>query len=229
MRLDKLWTEYRLATESQLAELHFNAWRRDDRNLTLEEAFYLCDSMMESFDLPPLSLAAVSAARSLRGTSWALCGGTAVNKLLRPRTTVDVDILAADRSTAISLLLRSNEFFQAQGSTRKHASGGEIDLLDTESGYWRTPKQVAKHALATATVQRVCGEDMPMVTPASLIATKLGRANSDLVGADQDKVDIINVLIKYGYQDLSGFGITRAMQEEYDRLIARASQIRPEP
>ncbi len=102
-------------------------------------------------------------------------------------------------------------------------------MLDTESAYWRTPKQLAKHALATATVQRVCGEDMPMVTPASLIATKLGRANTDLVGADQDKVDIINVLIKYGYQDLSEFGITRAMQEEYDRLMARAAQIRPEP
>jgi hypothetical protein len=62
-----------------------------------------------------------------------------------------------------------------------------------------------------------------------LIATKLGRAISDLVGADQDKADIINVLIKYGRQDLSEFGITLAMQEEYDRLIARAGQIRPEP
>jgi hypothetical protein len=229
MQLDKLWRESGLASESRLAEIHFAAWHKDDGNLTLEEAFYLCDSMLESFDLPPLSLAALSAAKALAGTQWALCGGTAVNKLLRPRTTVDVDILAADRSTAISLLLRTNEFFQAQGNKLKHASGGEIDLLDTESGYWKAPKQVARHALATATKQRVFGEDMPMVTPAGLIATKLARAATDLVGADQDKVDIVNVLIKHGHQDLSEFGVTQAMQEEYERLIARAAKIRPEP
>ena len=98
MQLDKLWRESGLASDSRLAELHFNAWHKDDRNLTLEEAFYLGDSMMESFDLPPLTLAAVSAARALSGTQWAICGGTAVSKLLRPRTSVDVYILAADRS-----------------------------------------------------------------------------------------------------------------------------------
>ena len=87
---------------------------------------------------------------------------------------------------------------------------------------------MARHALATATRQRVCGEEMPMVTPAGLIATKLGRANTDLVGADQDKVDIVNVLIKYGRQDLSEFGITLEMQGEYERLVARASKIQPE-
>ncbi len=227
MQLDKLWSESGLASESRMAELHFNAWQQDDRDLTLEEAFYLFDSTIESFDRPPLTLAAVSAAKALSGTQWALCGGAAVSKMLGRRIAVDVDILAADRSAALSRLLGSNEFLLVQGSKLKHGAGGEINLLDTESGTWRTPKQVANHAVATATIERVCGEDMPMVTPAGLIATKLARANSDLVGADQDKVDIINVLIKYSRQDLSEFGITGAMQGEYDRLIARASQIRP--
>ena len=228
MRLNKLWKEAELASDARLAEISYNAWHKDERDLTLEESFYLCDSMLESFDLPPLSLACVSAAKILAGRQWAICGGTAVSKLVKPRTTVDVDILVADRSTALSLLLRSNEFFQAEGNKLKHRSGGEIDLLDTESGFWRTPKQVARHALATANRQRVCGEDLPMVTPAGLIATKLGRAMTDLIGADQDKVDIINVLFKYGYQDLADFGISSAMQDEYDRLIARAKAVQPE-
>ena len=185
--------------------------------------------MMESFDLPPLTLAAVSVARALYGTQWAFCGGTAVSNLLKPRTTIDVDILSADRSTAISLLLRSNEFFQVEGSKLKHSSGGEIDLFDTESGYWRTPSRWQGTALATATIQRVCGEEMRMVTPAGLIATKLGRAQHRLGGADQDKVDIVNVLIKYGIQEpFADFGISAAMKEEYERLIARARQIRAE-
>ena len=51
MQLDKHWIESGLASESRLAELQFNAWHRDDRNLTLEEVFYLGDSMMESFEL----------------------------------------------------------------------------------------------------------------------------------------------------------------------------------
>ena len=228
MQLDKLWSESGLASESRMAELHFNAWQQDDRDLTLEEAFYLFDSTIESFDRPPLTLAAVSAARALSGTQWALCGGAAVSKMLGRRITVDVDILAADLSAALSLLLGSSEFLQAQGGKLKHGSGGEINLLDSESGSWKSPKQVAKHAVATATIERVCGEEMRMVTPAGLIATKLARANSDLAGADQDKVDIINVLIKYGRQDLSEFGFTVAMQEEYEHLIARAGQIRPE-
>ena len=49
MQLDKLWRESGLASETRLSDLYFNAWRRDDRNLTLEEAFYHGDSMMESF------------------------------------------------------------------------------------------------------------------------------------------------------------------------------------
>ena len=117
MQLHKLWKDSGLASESRLAEIYYSAWHKDAGELTLEETFYLCDSMLESYDLPPLSLAAMAAARALAGTQWALCGGTAVNKLVRPRTTVDVDILAADRSTAITLLLRSNEFFRRKAAS----------------------------------------------------------------------------------------------------------------
>ena len=58
---------------------------------------------------------------------------------------------------------------------------------------------------------------------------KTRQGHDRLDRADQDKVDIINVLIKYGYQDLADFGISFAMQDEYDRLIARARAIQPEP
>lgn len=210
MRLDDLWKN--------------NVWHKNG-DYTLEEAFYLCDSLRESFDLPPLSMAAISAAKILSGTKWALCGGTAVSKLVRPRTTSDVDILSADRSTAISKLLQSRQFNVA-GSTLKHTSGGEIDILDTESRYWNTPKQIVQQALETAIEQHVFGQRMPMVTPAGLIATKLGRAITNLAGADQDQVDIINVLKKHGRQDLSHYDLTTKMSEEYKRLIIRAESIR---
>jgi hypothetical protein len=212
--------------------MKLDLWKRrvwqKTRDYTLEETFYLCDSLREAFDLPPLSLAAISAAKILYNTKWALCGGTAVSKLVRPRTTSDIDILAADRSTVISRLLQTKQF-NAEGSTLKHISGGEIDILDTESRYWNTPKQIVRQALDTAVEQQVFGQRMPMVTPAGLVATKLGRAITNLVGSDQDQVDIINVLKKYGYQDLSRYDLTAKMVEEYKRLIARAKSIQDQP
>ena len=65
-----------------------------------------------------------------------------------------------------------------------------------------------------------------MVTPAGIIAMKLGRAVSNDRKAQSDKGDIINVLIRYGYQDLSEYALTRAMSEEYEKLVEEAKNAR---
>ena len=81
--IDKLWQESGVS-ESHINQIRYNAWNKSE-DLTIEEAFYLCDSLRESFDLPPLSQAAMSAAESLSGIRWAFCGGTAINVLVEPR------------------------------------------------------------------------------------------------------------------------------------------------
>lgn len=224
MKLDVLWRATGLVTEPQLAEVRYNAWHKE-AGYTLEEASYLCDSLRESFDLPPLSLAALDAAEALHGSPWAFCGGTAMNKLVEPRMTKDVDIVTSDRSSAISALLRSRKF-RAEGDKLKHLSGGEIDVLDWESGNLDCPKATALRALAAATTQRLFGRDVLMVTPAGVIAMKLGRAISNDRKAHQDKSDIINLLIRYGEQDLSKYSLTQAMSEEYQRLVEEAKNAR---
>ena len=218
MKLNDLWKE------SKSGKTASSCWHKTDTEYTLEESLFLGDSIGESFGLPSLSLVVLSAAKALYGEKWAICGGAAVSKLVRPRATSDIDILAADRSTAITKLLQSRDFHQ-EGTKLKHTSGGEIDILDTESRYWNTPQQVVREALHTAVEQNVFGQRMNMVTPSGLIATKLGRAITNLVGSDQDRVDIINVLRKHGYQNLDGFGITDKMEDEYKRLIERAKEL----
>src|SRR5271168_1943818 len=108
MKLDLLWRATGLVAEPRLAEIRHNAWHKD-ADYTLEEASYLCDSLRESFDLPPLSLAALDAAEALQGSPWAFCDGTVINQLVEPRMTKDVDIVTSDRSSAISALLRSRK------------------------------------------------------------------------------------------------------------------------
>lgn len=208
MRLEELWQKSTL--------------------ITLEEAFHICDAVRESVDRPSLSQAVIAAAKILAGTKWALCGGFVVGVLTEPRATIDVDILVADRSTVLTKLLQSHQF-SVEKDRLKHLSGGVIDILDINSRYWNMPKQVALQALKTAVLQRAFGQQMPMVTPAGLIATKLGRAITNLQGADQDQVDILNVLRKYGYQDLSNYNITATMEREYKRLVAKAKTIQDQP
>ncbi len=128
MNLDLLWRATGLVSEPRLAEIRYNAWHKT-ADYTLDEASYLCDSLRESFDLPPLSLAALDAAEALQGSRWAFCGGTVVNQLVEPRITKDVDIVTADRSSAISALPRSRKF-HVEGGKLKHLSGGEIDVLE---------------------------------------------------------------------------------------------------
>ena len=53
--------------------------------MTLEEAFYLCDSMIESFDLPPLSLAFRLRGKVSRGKSMGALWRDGSHKLLRSR------------------------------------------------------------------------------------------------------------------------------------------------
>ena len=222
MKLDLLWRESGVS-ESHLAEVRYNAWNKND-NLTLEEAFYLCDSLRESFDLPPLSQAAMCAADILADIPWAFCGGTAINKLIEPRTTKDVDILTLDRSNAMSKLLQS-KLFRAEGNKLKHTSGGEIDIINWESGNLHCPKETAKRALATASTQRMWGKNVPMVSPAGVIAMKLGRATTTKPKARQDQEDILAVLRKYGYQNLSKYHLTQAMLAEYKKLADEVKNI----
>jgi hypothetical protein len=224
MKLDLLWRATGLVSEPRIAEIRYNAWHKVS-DYTVEEASYLCDSLRESFDLPPLSLAALDAAEALQGNRWAFCGGTVVNHLVEPRMTKDVDIVTSDRSSAISALLQSHRF-HAEGGTLKHVSGGEIDVLNWESGNLDCPKATALQALATARIQRMLGRDVPMVTPAGVIAMKLGRAISNDRKAHQDKGDIVNILIKHGYQDLSAYSLTPAMSDEYARLVEEAKNVR---
>ena len=207
--LDKLWRDSGVS-ESHVADVRRNAWNKSD-GFTLEEAFYLCDSLRESFDLPPLSQAAMAAADALSGVPWAFCGGTAINQLVEPRITRDVDIVVLDRSTAMSKLLHTGQF-HAEGGKLKHLSGGEIDILNSESG----------SLLSTATMHRMWGENVPMVSPAGIIAMKLGRAITNAVKAYQDQEDILGVLRKYGYQDLSQYSLTQAMLDEYNKLAKEA-------
>ena len=203
------------------------AFRRKD-HITLEEALILCDMVLEVHEYSPLTPAILAVATVLHDMDWALCGGLAVGVLTRPRATVDIDIITSDRSTVLSKLLQSKQFIQ-KGSKIIHISGGEIDVLDTSSGYWNTPKQVSQLALDTSRQQNFFGQRIPVVTPDGLVATKLGRAFTNLEGADQDKVDIINVLREHGKQDLSKYDLTTEMVEEYERLIARAANIRNNP
>ncbi len=224
MKLDLLWRATGLVSEPRLAEIRYNAWHKD-ADYSLEEASYLCDSLRESFDLPPLSMAALDAAEALGNSRWAFCGGTVINQLVEPRITKDVAVVTADRSSAISALLQSRKF-RAEGGKLKHLSGGEIDVLNWESGNLDCPKPTALRALATATTQRMLGRAVPMVTPAGIIAIKLGRAISNDRKAHQDKGDIINVLIRHGYQDLSEYALTQAMSEEYEKLVEEAKNAR---
>ncbi len=224
MKLDLLWRATGLVSETRLEEIRYNAWHKDSGH-TLEEASYLCDSLRESFDMPPLSLAALDAAEALQGRRWAFCGGTVVNQLVEPRMTKDVDIVTSDRSSAISALLQSRKF-HAEGGKLKHVSGGEIDVLNWESGNLDCPKATALQALASAKMQRMLGRDVPMVTPAGAIAMKLGRAISNDRKSHQDKGDIINILIEHGYQDLSEYALTPAMSDEFAKLVEEARNAR---
>ena len=49
--LDKFWQESGVS-ESHLANIRHNAWNKTT-DFTIEEVFYLCDSLRESFDLQP--------------------------------------------------------------------------------------------------------------------------------------------------------------------------------
>ena len=222
MKLDKLWRDIGVS-ESDLAKIRRDSWFKSD-DFTLEESLYLCDAMCESCDLPPLSAAAKDIAETLQGTKWAFCGGTAINKLVEPRMTQDVDVVVADRSSAISQLLRTHKF-SAYADGLRHESGAKVDVVNYESGNLECPKQVALQALDTARLQRLFGFDVPLVSPAGLIAMKLGRACSKLPKAEQDQHDIISLLVKFGHQDLSRFSLTVVMRDEYKRLATRAEQI----
>ncbi len=53
-----------------------------------------------------------------------------------------------------------------------------------------------------------------------------GQGDTNDRKAHQDKSDIINVLIRYGEQDLSDYSLTQAMSDEYKRLVEEAKNAR---
>ena len=210
MKLEELWQKSAAiskATPSEAAQKY-----------ALEEAFQICDSVRESVDRPSLSQAAAAVVEILSDTKWALCGGLAVGVWTEPRATKDIDVLTTDRSNTITKLLQSHQF-----------SVGVIDVLDIESKHWNLPKQVALQALKTAVSQRAFGRRVLVVAPAGLIAMKLGRAITKLQGARQDQVDILNILRKHGYQDLSAYDLTITMKEAYQQLVAESEAIQDQP
>lgn len=220
MQLVKLWKDAGIS-EAQLIQAS-QGWAKDATgDYSLEEALYVCDAIGEALDLPALAPVVVAVADVLSDTAWALCGGVAFSKLTEPRATKDVDVLVLDRSATISQLLQSRKF-HVVGGQLKHLSGADIDVLNWESGELDVPSAVAKQALSFAKEQAAWGRRIPMVTPAGLIALKLASAAKGAKRAYQDKADIMKVLEKFGYQDLSGYSLTTAMQEEYQKLVAEA-------
>jgi len=142
-------------------------------------------------DLPPLSMAALDAAEALGNSRWAFCGGTVINQLVEPRITKDVDVVTADRSSAISALLRSRKF-RAEGGKLKHLSGGEIDVLNWESGNLDCP-QLPLYARWLPPRRNRCSVGPSPCYASRSHCMKLGRAISNDRKAHQDKGDIINV------------------------------------
>lgn len=185
----------------------------------ISESLSICDAIREAANQVSLTPALLAVAKTLADTEWALCGGLAVGVLTQPRGTKDIDVLLLDRSTAISKLLDSH-LFRVEGNRLLFNDGGVIDILDINN--LDMPKAVAKQALKTATPQVVAGCRLPVVSPAALIAMKLGRATAGTIGSYQDKHDIILLLIKHGYQDLSGFNLSSDMFKEYEQLVLQA-------
>ncbi len=103
----------------------------------------------------------------------------------------------------------------------------DLDLLWKATGLVSEPwlaeiRYNAWHKTADYTLD----EASSVVTPAGIIAMKLGRSISNDRKAHQDKGDIVNILITHGYQDLSKYALTEAMHEEYEKLFEEAKNAR---
>ncbi len=150
-------------------------------------------------------------------------GGVTVLAFGMPRTTTDVDVIAAIEARRIPTIVagfqRSGFFASAQDLHDALIEGGHVTIQDTRSTYRidLVPASTAAHRETLKTKRRVAwrGRRLPMAAPEHTIVMKLRW------GSEQDLEDVLGIYLRQkealDFQAMRGFarrhGVVRELRD----------------
>lgn len=173
---------------------------------------------------PEVRQVLLDAAALLKDEPVAVIGGIALGAYAQPRYTEDVDlILATDHLPKVMEALKP-KFKKISAHAMEHKkTNAVVELVDPD--FIGIDPKLVDSAVKDAARHEIGSSSLGVVTVPYLIALKLGRAsNPKSLKAGQDQSDIMQLLKKHGYQDLSKIPITKAQRSFYEEIWKRTEE-----
>jgi hypothetical protein len=160
-------------------------------------------TLMESIIVPEIS-SALNDLKYNKLKNYCIIGGLALSYYVKPRMTIDIDILFLD------ILDIPNELINFK-KHRKSAFQHNVTHVEVETlspGFIDIPNDIAKKIIETSTIV----DNFNIASPSGLVVSKLFRFSR------QDQADIENLIIECDV-DISDYNLTDKEIEKYERII----------
>lgn len=159
----------------------------------------------------------------LNKEEFAICGGVAVSVYLKPRTTMDVDILIHGDFEKVLEQIKSRFNKLTSFSVEDKNTGVEIEMLTGR--VINTNQSLIDDAIKNANEIDFEGTSVKVISPKYLIALKLGRAIKNIPGkSSQDVSDIEGLVSNYGKLDLIDLGLPKDQIDFYNNICDRVEK-----
>jgi len=153
----------------------------------------------------------------LNKEDFAICGGIAVSVYIKPRTTMDVDILIHGNFENVLDQIKSKFKKLTSFSVEDKSRGVEIEMLTGK--VINTDQKLIDDAIKNANDIEFEGTSVKVISPKYLIALKLGRAVKKIPGKSaMDVSDIEGLVSNYGKIDLSDLNLPKEQMDFYNNL-----------
>jgi len=167
---------------------------------------------------PEVHQVLLDAAALLKDEPVAVIGGIALGAYAQPRYTEDVNLILATDHLAKVMEALKPKFKKISDHAMEHKkTGAVVELVDPD--FIGIDPSLVDHAVKDAARHEIGSSSLGVVTIPYLVALKLGRAgNPKSLKAGQDQSDIMQLLKKHGYQNLSNIPITKEQQAFYEEI-----------
>ena len=194
--------------------------RKRQRLLREESQLNIADAVVS----PEVRQVLLDAASLLKDEKVAVIGGIALGAYAQPRYTEDVDLILATEHLPQVMEALKPEFKKISDDAMEHKkTGAVVELVDPD--FIGIDPKLVDSAIADAARHEIGSSSLGVVTVPYLVALKLGRAsNPKNLKAPIDQGDIMQLLKKHGYQDLSKIPITKAQRDFYEDLWKRTQE-----
>ncbi len=157
---------------------------------------------------------------------FVLIGGIALSAYIKPRTTMDVDLLIKNTQTFELISKEVNSSFKKiTGISLQHnKTHCEVEVISPET--INQSEELYDAILKTSVIADFAGYEIKLVSLKYLIVLKLGRITEKNPKGFQDKADIIGIFEVYGIQDLSDCVMTDNDRKTYDSVVNEYSELK---